>query len=369
MNVYLLHTPEYPLDFLHELCDLLNKYSGQLNFIIPDYEFNPEQFSFLKKYRPDFRFNNTVSKTEKTTYDHSLDVPLSWQELFSLCIFYRKTFSVPKTDFIVVLTYRRNALNWFSSFDSKRHIFVHAGDWEYILKAPHKFAVSYQVVMNILQELMDIDNKNLENNPFIHLEPLGCMNDFCADKKQVILKLRTGDICSECMKRLNEKEVDSRIIDQVLDIFEGIRKQLLFSQGFLGKKKIHPIHISAEKHICINETLITFNPLETALFLFFVFNPAGCTLNDLDQYLDEILRYYKWSKPKESERSGQTIKNLVLPGNMPGSTFAKNKAEINRKLKRQLGESLASHYLIKGKRGEAFHISFPQELVYCAEKM
>ena len=357
MKVYLIKTPEYDLENFEEVHELLNSFDGPLNFIADKYEFNEEQFPFLQKFWADFRFPAYESDTQKISFDKDRGNPLSWRELFSLCEFYRSTFKVKKDDFVVLLTVRRNALNWFSHCDANRNIFVHAGDWEYYTKAPQKFPVAYQVVENIMQHLMKIDIEQ-KPNPYIHEEPLGCMNDLCQNKQQISLKLRTGDICFDCLSKMREENIDDEIVNQAIGIFEAIRNQLLFKQGFTRNLTPKPVKIDSNGKIFIGDKQIDLNPLESTLFIFFITNKEGTSLNDLEQFREKLLNIYQIIRPAGE---ASKIDSLIKPKGT--GTFPKNKSSLNKKLKEQIGEPLVNFYYLNGNRGDAFKISLNADYI------
>lgn len=359
MNVYLIKTPEYDYDELLEIGELLNSFEGPVQFFVKECTFSEDEFPFLRYYWDEYRFPGFISDVEKTVFDQELGHPLSWRELFSLCNRFRATGRIAEDDFVVLVTRRKNALNWFSHFDQQRNIFVHAGDWEYYLKASHRFPVAYQVVENILQYLMRLDTEEYPN-PYIHLEPLGCMNDYCGKKSQVILKLRTGDICPACLDKMRAEAVDDSIINQGIGVFEYIREQLLFKQGFTRNIKPSPVQIGANGQVFIGGQEMNLNPLESTLFIFFIGHQEGVRLDDLHEHRDTLFDIYRTIRPA-AER--QRIVDLTRPYHQTGTTFSVNKSRLNKSLREQLGVPIANFYFLEGSKGEPFRINLSPDYV------
>lgn len=60
-------------------------------------------------------------------------------------------------------------------------------------------------------------------------EPLkGCMNDFCNNKTQIIIKLQTANICDTCVQKIKDEKVDTKILKQARTILDGIRNEFVF---------------------------------------------------------------------------------------------------------------------------------------------
>ncbi|MDW8273600.1 MAG: hypothetical protein RMJ53_05150 [Chitinophagales bacterium] len=335
--MYLIKTPEYEIENLEEVEELLNSFQGPMEFIAENYEFNPEQFPFLEQI--------------------SEETPLSWSELFFLCDFYRKTFQIGKSDFIILLTKRINSFNFFSIFNENKNAFVQTSGWELFTQANSKFPIAYEVVANVLRCLMKLHLSF--PNDWIHIQPLGCMNDFCGNKKEIILKLRTGDICNDCLAKMKKENIDDEIINQSLGIFEVIRDQLLFKQGFTRNINPKSIHVNKDGKIFIGNKMINLNPLESTLFIFFLKHNEGIMLNDLQSHKKELLAIYRKLRPAGEESS---IDELIKPY-YQGGTFSVNKNRLNKKLKKKLGEPLANFYYLNGNRGEAFKINISPDYI------
>lgn len=362
MRIYLLKTPEFSEDEFHNVFSFLETFEGPLEFLKVDLDFDKEKFPFLKKFYPEFKFKYESDIT-KIEFDNERGAPLSWRELFSLCQYYRKTFNIESTDFVVLLTNRRNALNWFSAFDKNKNIFVHTNEWETFTNANPKYPIAYQVVENVIQQLMklDIDNTNSE---FIHKTPNGCMNDFCDNKKEVILKLKTADICETCRNKIQSEKIDNKVIEQAFRIFDGVRNELIFKIQPQPQQQ-PPITITNQNKIFIGNLEIRLTPLRKTLYLFFLknkqINEKGILFNNLSDFGAELLNIYKKvTVTGDLERINNSINSLV---SQRGNSFAMEKAKINSIISETLGDNLATEYIISGQRLKPFKINLSKDLI------
>jgi Zn finger protein HypA/HybF involved in hydrogenase expression len=191
---------------------------------------------------------------------------LEWDLIFSEIDRLRKDNNYSKDDYIILLTSKPNSKNWFSSQDPKgdNSIFIHTGDWEYYILCETKYAVAFQIIENILQSLMA--DRMEELTPYFHDPPIGCINDMCSWKADVTFKLRTADICPDCHDRLKEQGVSNDLIIQSINIFERLRKSILFChtlhvQNDYSKELPFPIATTKRK------VGLTTDPLRKFLFL------------------------------------------------------------------------------------------------------
>ncbi len=364
MKVYLIKTPEYQTENLIEVCDFLNSFDGTLEFIPSTYEFSEGEFNFL---------GNTYLKNfegvKKVLYDNTMETPLSWEQqlsweqLFSLCNHYRNLFKVEKNDFIVLLTLRNNVTNWFSHNDSTRNVFIQTANWENYIQVHHKYPVAYEVLENIMQSLMHVTSEVFPSQ-YIHQKPRGCMNDFCEDKEQIILKLQTANICVVCAEKIQEENIDQKIVNQTLEIFEGIRKELLFKQKF--RKQVEPVSITINESRQIilpqlDNLEIRLNPLFKTLYIFYLKHTGGVKLNELNDFREELLALYKKLSGADNNNTIEVrIADLVNP---IGGSFSQKKSKLNKIITDLLGEPLAKFYRIEGEPGEPFKINIPNNLI------
>lgn len=155
-----------------------------------------------------------------------------WGHFFDACSGYRQENMFDEQDFLVVLTELRNASNWFSGFsmEGARTVFVHASDWENYIYAESEYPIAYEIVANILQTL-SYAKLGEDLFKYVHSEPIGCMNDMCGWKPDITFKLRTGDICQDCLAII-ESIVGKGMIENAVALFEYLRKEMLFSRDW-----------------------------------------------------------------------------------------------------------------------------------------
>jgi len=362
MKVYLIKTPEYETENFREVSDLLSSFDGVMEFIPSFYEFDKNEFYFLRyelfpHHNFEYPSNDTAIK-----FDPDRGNPLSWRELFSLCSFYREVFKIEDESFVVLLTKRKNALNWFSATDESKNIFVHTAEWEQYTKVNSKYPIAYQVVENIIQSLMNIDISNVPNE-YVH-EPLkGCMNDFCDNKTQIIIKLQTANICETCVQKIKDEKVDAKILKQSRTIFNGIRNEFIFQEEEEPTPEPSRIIVDGKGKIHLPEhnLEIRLNPLFKTLYLFFLSKPEGVTLPQLSNFRHELFSIYKKLRPGASDEDATArIERLIHPF---GDGFSPTKTHINNTITELLKEPLADFYRISGERGDTYSIKVPRQLI------
>lgn len=148
---------------------------------------------------------------------------------------YRKEQNIPDDEFLVCVTELRNVLNWFSSFEraGNKNIFIHGREWQYFVYAEERFPIAFQVVLNVLQRILLPETNKLTPHPLIHERPVGCINDLCAYKPDINFKMRTADICGDCLQAFEEKLGNSKVMQQTINIIEGLRKGMVNSRVYL----------------------------------------------------------------------------------------------------------------------------------------
>ena len=156
-----------------------------------------------------------------------------WDDFFNACEKYRISNNFEDNEFLIVLTELKNDINWFSGFElsGERNIFIHASDWENYIYSEPEFPIAYEVIANILQSISYKNVGKVDFNNYIHGDPIGCVNDMCGWKIDITFKLRTGDICPDCLS-LFSRFVEKDVLTQTIDIFESLRKKMLHNAAW-----------------------------------------------------------------------------------------------------------------------------------------
>ena len=385
LNVHLVRSNEYDLSSYWEVINTLQAFDGPINFIANEEEIEIDEETLREEivgdddfykleaiqdndYMPSMSLREGISYIPKK--DLIAPVPfkdvIKWKDIFKECNEFRISNNIEPEDFIILLTERRNDKNWFTGGDKKaNNIFVHTGYWDYIIEAPRKFPIAYECAASVLRKLMFANFRALKKG--LHKTTIGCMNDFCEQKEQIILKLRTADICSDCIKIINDKQIDTLLVEQTLNVFDGLRKQMLFKNGFNKLRKpsrleiLNPPYQSRLILPDYGNIEIKLTPLEKTLYLLYLKYPEGIAYQELIDYKHELTEIYsKLAKTGSTQEIEIKIASLTNPTE---SSTPEKVSKIKTKFNSALGEDNAVNYIISGERGEKKKINLNRELI------
>jgi hypothetical protein len=291
----------------------------------------------------------------------------TWEELFEHCVLYRSKHRVPTNEIVVLLTDDNNNWNWFGGVaPNMKDYFIQTSNWEaYFGKVDSRFPIAYEVIVWVMRYYMfSKDIEVLENS---HKIPKGCIMDFCQNKSQISLKMRTADVCSDCMKLLRDRDISPFILKQFFAILEGIRSGMTFKGRAVLLYEPSKLIVKRKAKMIIFKEMgdlqLSFTPKEIALYcLFLETNTAeGIQLNELKNYKKELFEYYgDISNLQDNNQIKQAIELLI--GESPNDRDM-TISRINSKIKNAVGNELAEFYIIKGERGGAKKIKLDREKV------
>jgi hypothetical protein len=386
MRVHLIKDGDVGKDTFSEVVDLLQAISGPIEFY---YDSNnivkfTEDDVIEKKVPDEKKFGQSIqayAEVENDKYPlvrsirayesrplRSFSFPFlrkttKWTTIFDKCNTYRLYNNIPDNEFVILLTEVSNTNNWFASLDEKMPFngFIHTADWNHFIKCQDSFPIAFEVIALVLQKHMFNDYNEARSS--VHLDPIGCVNDMCLEKKDIKLKLRTADICPDCMNKLKGK-LSFAEINQALNIMESLRVKMLFSQSFKQNVPLSRLVIDNENKIFLPDfgnIEIKLRPLEKTLYFFYLNHPEGVGLSFLRGKREEMCEIYtKLSGIGNLEEMKSRINDMV---DVTKSSAFEKISKIKAAFVKAIGEELAKNYYIQGGNGEVKKVLLDRDLV------
>lgn len=331
MKVHITSVPGYSKENIDQVTSLLSGVKGEISYSTCD-PITPEQMMLI-----DDKFENFEGIKS-----------LSFQDFFKIGNKYKVMKSIPKEDIVVVLSPVRHDLNWFSGTSGK-NIFVDTRGWEYITDNDSKYGIAYQIIENIFQLLVGIEYDNAISDPNVHHTSIGCINDMCGNKMEVISKIRSAYICVSCQKRALNENVSKVKLLQIISTIQKIRDGLMNFDLIINSFEPLPTLVAEDGGIKIGDHNIDMPALPKSLFIFFLANEEGVNVASLDDkpYKEKLLYIYHKLRPGGKKES---VDSLCLHYTESKSTFFKVKNDTNTFLIRKLDKVLSEFYVINNER-------------------
>jgi len=332
MNIHVVRSPEYPLEEFKEVINLLLSHTNSIKV----------------KDHPNLQL----------TYKSGVDIK-PFEDYFEMCDEFRNRKKIHENDYVFLLTEYGNTEDYFGWTDEALgNYFIQTSHWErYFNSEVNKhFPISYEVVSWILRSLMyDTQEELLEN---AHQRARGCVMDFCDEKEDIILKMRTGDVCNDCLKRISDRGVNQAFLGNIFKTMESIRKGLMYRErneklGMISPLKI-TLGVNRPKFVFseMNNIQLKIGDDETAIYLFLLQNKK-VVIKNLAKYKAEIQECYYIVKngnknrkeiQKDVEYWLDEDNDSISP--KPFKPVIEKVSNINREIKKLLGPSLSDNYLI-----------------------
>jgi hypothetical protein len=359
MNIHLIRSAEFDSERFWEVVNLLHKYPGILQFktreepLVMHDDVVREQTITAEAFHTQEKDSAAVNESRRVEV-------VTWNTIFSRCSEYRRKNDIGTNEFVVLLTDYSNDKNWFAAGDPRgeRNLFVQTRYWDYYSGSDLRYPVAYHTVTGILKKLMFRDYNDL--NAHWHERPIGCMLDFCRNKKEISLKLRTADICPDCLKLINDRSVDHKLVQQVFEVLDGIRAQMVYKARFVINRQPPQLNFEGRNRKLIFPELgdleVRLTPLEKTVYLFFFSHPEGVALNSIFEHEDEFMDIYSsLSNADSREVMVQRVNDLIDP---LSNSISEKISRIRRKFSEALGEEMASDFIITGANAEPRYIPY-----------
>jgi|GEM_PF-2114587 len=297
----------------------------------------------------------------------SLEAAADFDEFFLVCARARTELRLPSNEYLVLLTDRPNRRNFFAVMDPRepRNGFVHAGEWNLFVQCDNALPVAFTVLNLVLLHKTEPDPDGWPR--ILHQHPIGCLNDFCGDKRDVIFKLRTGDICVDCIERMRRKGFSDLYLDHAIRILGNLSGKMKHHFAFTPKPELSRMVIDMMAGTVtltdFEELKVSLEPLDLAFYVLLLLHPDGI-LNDAwtqDLKIKGVwLAAYRVLRQMPGDRElDATIKAQCA------SEGERNvrKRKVKEAFERCLGPNIAEAYQVSVVRNVGRKVTLPRERV------
>ncbi len=368
MNVHLIRSKNVTNDLYYGVIEYLQHITGPVNFLSEkerrEITINDEMRMLLPE-DPEFHIKSINMVKESSPMYFNPIKTISWSDLFNTCHQYRIKKGIPQDDIVILLTEYGNHSNWFIGYDEEQvnNYFVHVENWEHYLENDARYPIAYLIATLLLKTKLFSTPKELMAN--FHSVSKGCIMDFCRDKTEITLKMRTADICRNCQQLIAERSIPFALTRYTIEMMEDIRKMLLFRERFAVLRTALPLVIKGYMRKLyipdLGNLQINLSPMERSIYLLFINHPEGIRLAEMSDHKEElksILNIVSRNSDLAVINSG--VDELCAYNS---NSLSEKISRIRRKFRDLLGDEMAEHYIIKGPNGEIKKIELDRALV------
>ena len=283
MNVHITCTPDFSEELLDNVIETLNQTHGVIKF----HKSSVKSKDHFDDYLTGFN-------------DYSL---LSNDQFYKICKVFRRQNSIPEEDYFVLISDKLHSSNWFSAF-RENNVFVIGSDWEFYTKKDYRYPISFQIIENLFQSLIDlrIEKKvgdNWEELPFneldqrIHFDKHTCINSMCADKIKISDKFIAGYICDECYESAKVEIANPLVLSHIEAIISDLRNRYVI-RGESPEKVVLPIELNEEGKLSVGDIEISLNAQPKSFYIQFLQIEKIKTLDiSKKNFIQDVFQIYK----------------------------------------------------------------------------
>ena len=289
----------------------------------------------------------------------------SWDDLFGVCIQYRMDNKIPADEQVFLLTDKKNEQNWFGAADKRtlNNYFVDCSDWHYYFKGfDIRFPITYCIAGWLMRKVIFSSADEMLNA--LHMESIGCLMDFCQEKKEIALKMRTADICDQCLSYSEKNDSNRVYMNQLMKIMDGVRSNLMFRERSRYLRTNSRLEFRGMMHKMyltdLGDLQVNLNPKERALYIVYLNHPEGIRRAELIDFRNELKQYYAFFSNMWDINQIDSAIDLLT--NALEQNFMQVLSRIRRKFRETVGEEQYKTYSIESHDG-IYKISLDRELI------
>ena len=284
---------------------------------------------------------------------------VNWDEAFTCMRDLRKAHGLEEQDALVLLTGMPNEADFFAFAEplgeGPGNHCMHTDGWQGFVGMNFCFPVLHLIASNVVQGF--IFNSMDDWEQAAHQESRGCISDMCMNKEDIMLRLRTADICGDCQTRFQDaiasKALDSAIFHQCMEWTELARNELLFHKRLAIAPLVSSLHVKGERlelWLADLQREIKLTPLRKSIYLLYLNHPEGIRYNDLGDHIDELIGYHARIKGSRTEPElREVFQKLFNPGDL--SRLNQEVSKTRTAIKSAAGQ-LWNHYIWEPSAGE-----------------
>jgi len=321
----------------------------------------------LERQRLNYGFPLDLIKVQLTD-EEKLEFPqvriaARWRDIFVEIGLFRERNDIPDKDFLIFLTPIANKKNWFAVLDESNPYngFIHTEEWDRFISCDSAFPIAFEVVALALQK--HIFESYDQVRTLTHSKAIGCISDLCMQKSDIILKMRTADICPDCVSKI-ENHLSAAEIHHSLSILESLRIKMLFAQNFKQNSPPSKLSIGRGGRIYLTDygnIEIRMPAMEKALYLLFLKYPDGIYISSLCDYREELYEIYSHISTRGMRED--MVRRINELTNTLNDQVSVKISRIKRAFTEAIGVSLADNYIIQGENAERKKIKLSRNLV------
>lgn len=281
-------------------------------------------------------------------------VTLFREDAFAAMVEVRQAHKLDADDAVVLLTSLSDAENYFAYGEQAGtgpgHHCIMISGWEDMAAMDFLYPTLHIVASNLLQGRVHKTMEEWARNA--HQEPEGCLSDFCWDKRDILLRLRTADVCEACAGKFNAAikagELSEEEFEQCMELLELAREGIRFHNRMVATPKPSPLLIDPTNlsvTLVSHDRVINFNGvIPHCIYILYLQHPKGIPYEELEPHIEALIDHYdaiKGTKTREDlvQRFG------VLTNHADRSRWNQEVSRLRRSVKEAVGEKLLPLYM------------------------
>lgn len=266
----------------------------------------------------------------------------------------RQAHKLDDEDALVLLTSLSDERDFFAYGEpagtGPGHHCIMISGWEDMAAMDFLYPTLHIVASNLLQGRMYKNMEEWARNA--HQEPEGCLSDFCWDKQDILLRLRTADVCEACASKYNAAIEAGKLsveeFEQCMELLELAREGIRFHNRMVATPTpspllIDPMNLSVT--LVRHGRVINFNGvIPHCIYILYLKHPEGIPYEELEQHIEALINHYDTIKGTKSRQ--QLLQSFgVLTAHRERSRLNQEVSKLRRSVKEAVGEKLLPLYM------------------------